>query len=204
MKNSNKKIEIMNEIIEQNSKSKNAHTKTMSKYIIVSSNHKYGSLLKQKITRVKFQNKEYLVKANRYLLVIILKYLVENNKIDLKTELPLKISSTNERCLLNSKPFHKDGCEMRDVLPLKSRQGLLYIECKLDTNTIQDSCFYLLRRYKIPTDCLEVHYSKKRAKVDDKYMAKVKKQGYCLVDDSSFSGAWKPTKINNKLVTNKN
>ena len=194
----------MNTIIEQNSKTKNAQTKTMSKDIIVTSDKKYANLLGLKITRVTFQNKQYLLKANRYLLVIIFKYLLENNKINLKNELPLKNSSTNERCLLNSKPFHKDGQEMRDVLKLESMQGWLYIESKLDTNAIQDSCFNLLRRYKIPQDSLEIQYSEKRRKVPDKYVKDLNRQGYCLVDNSSISSPWKATEINNKVLTNKN
>ena len=194
----------MNTIIEQNSKTKNAQTKTMLKDIIVSSNKKYANLLGLKITRVTFQNKQYLLKANRYLLVIILKYLIENNKINLKNELPLKNASTNERCLLNNTPWHTDGNKMRDVLKLESIQGLLYIESKLDTNAIQDSCFNLLRRYKVPTDSLEVQYSEERAKVADKYIEEFKRQGYCLVDNSSLSNDLKATEIKNKLLTNKN
>jgi hypothetical protein len=166
-------------------KTKNAQTKTISKDIVVTSNKKYPSLLGLKITRVTFQNKEYMLKANRYLIVIIVKYLVENNKIDLQKEqkeLPLKSSNTNERCLLNSEPFHKDGYEMRDVLTLKSTQGWLYIESKLDTNAIQNSCFNLLRRYNVPIDSLEVEYSEKRRKIPGEYVKKIKRQGYCLVD----------------------
>jgi hypothetical protein len=190
--------------IELFSKSKNAQMETMSKDIIVSSSHKYATLLGLKITRVKFQNKEYLLKANRYLLLFILKYLIENNKIDLKRELPLKTSASNIRSLFNTKPFHSDDYPMSDILHLKSDNERFYIGAKLDTNAIHYAAFYLLRRYKIPIENFEVHYVKRKNVVEPKYAKILKKQGYCLVDDSGISSDWEATEINNKLLTNKN
>lgn len=109
---------------------KNPQNKTMpNKAIVLCNPVATGkSLLGLKITKVKFHNQEYLLKANRYLLVIILKYLIENNKIDLKKELPLKNNITKRRCLLNNRPWHADGYKMRDVLLLKIDGDKFYIE----------------------------------------------------------------------------
>ena len=145
------------------------------------------SMLGMKITKVKFLGKEYYLKANRYLLLIVLTYLVENDMIDLIEELPLKNISTNKRCLINYRPFHADDYKMKDIIYLNTEGGCLYMETKLDTPTIHDASYKLLRRYKIPVENLEVQYSKKRRKVPPEYVMELKRQGYCPVDDSSIS-----------------
>jgi|GEM_PF-4195506 len=155
------------------------------------------SLLGLKITNVKFLNQEYYLKANRYLLLIIFKYLIENNKINLNKELPLKNHPANKRCILNDRPFHADDNQMSDILIVRTDTKKHYIESKLDTNTIHNACYSLLSSYKIPLKSLEVQYSKKRRRVDFKYLKELKKQGYCLVYDSSISGDLDTSEINN-------
>lgn len=162
------------------------------------------SLLGLKITKVKFRNQEYYLKANRYLLLIILKYLIENNKINLNKELPLKNHPANERCLLNDRPFHADNNQMSNILIVRTDTQKFYIESKLDTNTIHNACYSLLSSYKIPIESLEVQYSKKRRRVAYKYLNKLKKQGYCLVYDSSISGDLDANEICNDFIIEQN
>ncbi len=141
-----------------------------------------SKLLGLKITKVVFQNKEYIVKANRYLILMILQQLLDSNKIDLKEDLPLKINSLHERCILNDKYVHPNGNKMRDIHTLKSKSGKLFAETKLDTHSIHNGCYSLLRKYDIPIEDLKIEYSKKRPKVDPQYENALKTIGYCLVN----------------------
>lgn len=174
----NNVVEIFSDVIAQ-------LTNTVSKKDLVLNDSVGGdrSLLGMKITKVKFLGREYYLKANRYLLFLVLTYLVENNMIDLLEELPLKNLSTNKRCLINYRPYHSDNYKMRDKLYLNS----LFLETKLDTPTIHDATYKLLRRYKIPVDSLEVHYSYKKKRVPLKYVKEIRSKGYCLVENNSYS-----------------
>lgn len=145
------------------------------------------SMLGMKISKVRFLGQEYYLKANRYLLFIVLKYLVENEMINLAEELPLKNLSTNKRCLINYRPYHSDDYKMKDKLYLKSESVSLFLETKLDTPTIHDASYKLLRRYKIPVESLEVHYSDKKKSVPMKYVKEIKSKGYCLIENNSYS-----------------
>ena len=196
-------VKIMNEIIEEKSiteetekwlsNKKKSQSKTLPDGDIVYNDSVATdkTLFGLKITKVKFLNQEYYVKANRYLLLNIFKYLIDNNKINLKKELPLKNHPANERCLLNDRPFHADDNQMSDILIVRTDTKKFYIESKLDTNTIHNACYSLLSSYKIPIESLEVQYSKKRRRVAYKYFNELKKQGYCLVYDSSISGEFR-------------
>jgi hypothetical protein len=152
-----------------------------------------------KITKVTFQNNEYIVKANRYLLLMILQQLLDNNKIDLKEDLPLKINSTNERCILNDKLHHPNDYKMKDIHSLKNVSGKLFAETKLDTHTIHNGCYSLLRRYKIPIEDLKVEYSKKRPKADSQYKDALKKIGYCRLENTNLIDDLK-TDLNSEVL----
>ncbi|NPD44660.1 hypothetical protein [Lentimicrobium sp. S6] len=142
-----------------------------------------SKILGLKITRAVFQNKEYIVKANRYAILMILQHLLDNNKIDLKEELPLKINKSNSRCILNDKPSHPNNYKMRDIHILKTINDKLYAETKLDTHTIHNGCYSLLYRYSIPIESLKIEYSKKRTKAGSQYKEALKTKGYCEIDN---------------------
>ncbi|WP_340113645.1 hypothetical protein [Maribellus mangrovi] len=177
----NNVVEIFSDVIAQLT-----NTMTNKDLILKDSVGGDRSLLGMKITKVKFLGKEYYLKANRHLLVIVLKYLVEKDMIDLIEELPLKNINTNKRCLINYRPFHADDYKMKDLIYLNTEGGCLYLETKLDTPTIHDACYNLMRRYGITKGSLEVHYSDKKIKVPVKYKKKVRRNGYCLINDDNF------------------
>jgi len=156
--------------------------KSIDKFAMDEPNRIPSKILGLKITKVFFQNKEYLVKANRYAILMILQHLLDNNKIDLKDELPLKINRINRRCILNDGPFHPNKNKMRDIHVLKTINDKLYSETKLDSHTIHNGCYSLLRKYDIPIEDLKIEYSKKRPRAVSQYQKALKTKGYCLVN----------------------
>lgn len=153
-----------------------------------------------KITKVKFQKKEYLVKANKYLLLIIFRYIVESNLLDVENDVPIKTQSTNKRFLINSEPFHPNGDKMDCVLNLKYNNVNYYIESKLGTKAIHNACYFLLQNYKIPFKNLQVHYTRERAIVSERFKKQLKDKGYCTIDASSLTSNVKSDEIEKKSV----
>lgn len=183
-------------VIELKKEQKIIHSK--DKFVMDEPNQIQSKLLGLKITKVFFQNKEYLVKANRYAILMILQHLLDNDKIDLKEELPLKINSSYSRCILNDEPSHSKDSNMKDIHILKAKQDKLYSETKLDTHTIHNGCYSLLYRYDIPIEDLKIEYSKKRTRADHMYKEALKTQGYCLVNKTIT------TDLNNDIINTKN
>ncbi len=153
-----------------------------------------------KIRKVKFLNNEYLIRANKYLLLIVFKYLIESNLIDLKNDIPLRTKPANKKYLLNTQPLDPYGEKMNNVLHLKNAGENFYIESKFGTKAIHNACYDLLKRYNIPIENLQIHYAKKRAEVTGKYKKQLKYKGYCTIDDSSLPFDVKSDKINKESV----
>ena len=113
------------------------------------------------ITKIVLDNKEFKPRANRYLLKIVLNYLVCKTKINLLFDLPYKANPNTTRCLINNSMYHPNKKKMRDILPLLDGNEEYYIDTKGSTNSLHNLCYELLKKHNLPTDILEIHYSKR-------------------------------------------
>ena len=122
---------------------------------------KGGNLSGLEITKIILDKKEFVPRANRYLLKIVLNYLVYKMKINLLFDLPYKANSNTTRCLINNSKFHPNNKKMSDILPLLDGNEDYYIDTKGSTNSLHNLCYELLRKHNLSADILEIHYSKR-------------------------------------------
>ena len=116
------------------------------------------------IEKVIIDNKQFEPKANRFLLKLVLNYIVKENKINLLFDMPYKASEKTKRCLINNCQFHPDNKKMSDILPLIDGNDGYFIDTKGSTNSLHNLCYELLKKHQIPFDVLEIHYTNRKVK----------------------------------------
>ena len=126
---------------------------------------KGGDLNGLQITKIILGKQEFTPKANRFLLKIVLNYLVKELKINLFFDLPYKASEKSTRCLINNCKFHPDKKKMSDILPLIDGNEDYFIDTKGSNNSLHNLCYELLKRHNLPLDILEIHYSSRVKKI---------------------------------------
>jgi len=57
--------------------------------------------------------------------------------------------------------YHPNKKKMSDILPLLDGNTDYYIDTKGSTNSLHNLCYELLKKHNLPTDILEIHYSKR-------------------------------------------
>lgn len=113
------------------------------------------------ITKVVIDKKVFEPKANRFLLKLVLNYLVKETKINLLFDLPYKATDNAKRCLINNSKFHPDNKKMSDILPLLDGNDEYFIDTKGSTNSLHNLCYELLKKHNISAEKLEIHYVKR-------------------------------------------
>ena len=113
------------------------------------------------ISKIVIDNIEFTPKANRYLLKIVLNYLVKKNKINLLFDLPYKASVKSTRSLINNSKYHPNNKKMSDILPLLDGSDEYFIDTKGSTNSLHNLCYSLLQKHGLNQSILEIHYSKR-------------------------------------------